>query len=147
MVLQFVGFMAGWNNPENLDQTFSAVLCAILTTFATFLPCFFFIFAFAPVIEKPPKPAPVAPKPQKTVSLAPRTNKWKVKKSLKKKTMNRRKMIDNAVTGVQKKVEKTNINKNSKRMYTKNLRNVRTVVILLLIEENKGGNMTSDTSQ
>lgn len=52
MVLQFVGFMAGWNNPENLSREFSAVLTALLTTFATFLPCFFFIFAFAPTIEK-----------------------------------------------------------------------------------------------
>lgn len=52
MVLQFIGFMAGWNNPGDLNQTFSAVLCALLTTLATFLPCFFFIFAFAPVIEK-----------------------------------------------------------------------------------------------
>lgn len=52
MVLQFIGFMAGWNNPENLNQTFSAVLCALLTTFATFLPSFFFIFAFAPTVEK-----------------------------------------------------------------------------------------------
>ncbi|CAN5826037.1 chromate efflux transporter [soil metagenome] len=52
MVLQFIGFMAGWNNPENLNREFSSVLCALLTTFATFLPCFFFIFAFAPIIEK-----------------------------------------------------------------------------------------------
>ncbi len=52
MVLQFVGFMAGWNNPGDFDPTFSAVLTALLTTFATFLPCFFFIFAFAPLIEK-----------------------------------------------------------------------------------------------
>jgi chromate transporter len=52
MVLQFVGFMAGWNNPEGLSQEFSAILTALLTTFATFLPCFFFIFAFAPIIEK-----------------------------------------------------------------------------------------------
>lgn len=52
MVLQFVGFMAGWNNPEGMSQEFSAVLTALLTTFATFLPCFFFIFAFAPIIEK-----------------------------------------------------------------------------------------------
>lgn len=52
MVLQFIGFMAGWNNPGGLDQIFSAVVCALLTTFATFLPCFFFIFAFAPFIEK-----------------------------------------------------------------------------------------------
>ncbi len=52
MVLQFIGFMAGWNNPENLNQEFSAVLTALLTTFATFLPSFFFIFAFAPIVEK-----------------------------------------------------------------------------------------------
>lgn len=52
MVLQFVGFMAGWNNQGDFDQTFSAILTALLTTFATFLPCFFFIFAFAPLIEK-----------------------------------------------------------------------------------------------
>jgi colicin import membrane protein len=64
--------------------------------------------AKAPVIEAPPpKPIPVAPKPQKTVSLAPEKSKWKVKKSLKKKTLDRRKMIDQAVSGVQKKVEKS----------------------------------------
>ncbi len=64
--------------------------------------------AKAPVIEaQPPKPLPVAPKPQKTVSLAPEKSKWKVKKSLKKKTLDRRKMIDQAVSGVQKKVEKS----------------------------------------
>lgn len=64
--------------------------------------------AIAPVIEAPPpKPIPVAPKPQKTVSLAPEKSKWKVKKSLKKKTLDRRKMIDQAVSGVQKKVEKS----------------------------------------
>jgi chromate transporter len=51
MVLQFVGFMAGWNNPQGLDQTTSAVLGALVTTYATFLPCFFFIFLGAPYIE------------------------------------------------------------------------------------------------
>ena len=65
----------------------------------------------APVIEEPtPKPSAVAPQPQKTVSLAPAKSKWKVKKSLKKKTLNRRKMIDQAVSGVQKKVEKSKTN-------------------------------------
>jgi colicin import membrane protein len=64
--------------------------------------------ANVPVVEElPPKPLPVAAKPQKTVSLAPEKSKWKVKKSLKKKTLNRRTMIDNAVSGVQKKVEKS----------------------------------------
>ncbi|HEX8397687.1 MAG TPA: chromate efflux transporter [Pyrinomonadaceae bacterium] len=53
MVLQNVGFMAGWNNPQDgFSQTFFAVACALLTTIATFLPCFFFIFAFAPLIER-----------------------------------------------------------------------------------------------
>ena len=64
--------------------------------------------ATAPVIKAPPpKPLPVTPQPQKTVSLAPEKSKWKAKKSLKKKTLDRRKMIDNAVSGVQKKVEKS----------------------------------------
>jgi colicin import membrane protein len=66
--------------------------------------------AKAPVIEEPPpKPLPVTPQPSKTVSLAPAKSKWKVKKSLKKKTLDRRKMIDQAVSGVQKKVEKSKI--------------------------------------
>ena len=52
MVLQFVGFMTGWNNPSFANQTFSAVLFGVLTTYATFLPSFFFIFAGAPFIEK-----------------------------------------------------------------------------------------------
>ncbi len=52
MVLQFIGFMAGWNNLDGFNPTSYAVICALLTTFATFLPSFFFIFAFAPIIER-----------------------------------------------------------------------------------------------
>jgi chromate transporter len=51
MVLQFVGFMAGWNNPQGMSQTTSAVVGALVTTYATFLPCFVFIFLGAPYIE------------------------------------------------------------------------------------------------
>jgi chromate transporter len=51
MVLQFVGFVAGWNNPEGMGALASAVLGALVTTYATFLPCFIFIFAGAPYIE------------------------------------------------------------------------------------------------
>jgi chromate transporter len=51
MVLQFVGFIAGWNHPEVMTQTASAVVGALVTTYATFLPCFFFIFLGAPYIE------------------------------------------------------------------------------------------------
>jgi chromate transporter len=52
MVLQFIGFMAGWNHAAGLDPAWHGVLCALLTTFATFLPSFFFIFAFAPMMER-----------------------------------------------------------------------------------------------
>jgi chromate transporter len=52
MVLQFVGFMTGWNNPSFVNQTFSAIISGLLATYATFLPSFFFIFAGAPYIEK-----------------------------------------------------------------------------------------------
>jgi chromate transporter len=51
MVLQFVGFMAGWNNPQGMSQTWSAVIGAIVTTYVTFLPSFLFIFLGAPYIE------------------------------------------------------------------------------------------------
>jgi len=51
MVLQFIGFMAGWNHPEGLIPTLSGVTCAMATTYATFLPCFIFIFLGAPYIE------------------------------------------------------------------------------------------------
>jgi chromate transporter len=49
MVLQFIGFMAGWNAT---GSTAFAILCALLTTYVTFLPSFLFIFAGANYIEK-----------------------------------------------------------------------------------------------
>jgi chromate transporter len=53
MVLQFVGFMAGWNHPpDGMSQTMSAIIGALVTTYTTFLPCFLFIFLGAPYIEK-----------------------------------------------------------------------------------------------
>ena len=52
MVLQFVGFMIGWNNPIFANQTLSAIFIALLTTYVTFLPSFLFIFVGAPYIEK-----------------------------------------------------------------------------------------------
>ena len=52
MVLQFVGFMAAWNNPQGMNQTASAITGALITTYVTFLPCFLFIFLGAPYIEK-----------------------------------------------------------------------------------------------
>jgi chromate transporter len=50
MVLAFVGFMAGYNH---FDYSIAAGALGLLaTTYYTFLPCFFFIFAGAPIIEK-----------------------------------------------------------------------------------------------
>jgi len=55
----------------------------------------------------PPKALPVIKKPKKTVSLTPKPKKIKSKKSLKKKTQDRQKMINHALTDVKKKVEKS----------------------------------------
>ena len=52
MVLQFVGFMAAWNHPENLSPAASATVGALVTTYTTFLPCFIFIFLGAPYLER-----------------------------------------------------------------------------------------------
>lgn len=51
MVVQFVGFMGAWNDPEGLTPLTSGVVGALATTFVTFLPCFLFIFLGAPYIE------------------------------------------------------------------------------------------------
>jgi len=51
MVLQFVGFMTGWNNPGNLSPLAAATLGAFVTTWATFLPSFLFVLVGAPSVE------------------------------------------------------------------------------------------------
>ena len=52
IVLQFMGFMAGWNQPVPLSPASSAVLAALLASWATFLPSFVFIFLGAPYVER-----------------------------------------------------------------------------------------------
>jgi len=51
MVLQFIGFMAAWRNPQGMTPTASAITGALITTYTTFLFCFIFIFIGAPYIE------------------------------------------------------------------------------------------------
>lgn len=51
MVLQFVGFVAAWQNPGNLPPWMAGTLGALVTTWVTFLPCFFFVFLGAPHVE------------------------------------------------------------------------------------------------
>ena len=52
LVLQFVGFLAGWNAPGAWNPWAAATLAAALTTWVTFLPGFLFIFVGAPYIER-----------------------------------------------------------------------------------------------
>ena len=50
MVLVFVGYMAGFNHYDG--SLLMGSLGLVATTFYTFVPCFLFIFAGAPIIEK-----------------------------------------------------------------------------------------------
>ena len=51
MVLQFVGFLGGWQHPGALTPLVAATLGAAMTTWTTFVPCFLWIFLGAPHIE------------------------------------------------------------------------------------------------
>lgn len=52
MVVQFVGFLGALRDPGSLPPLLSATLGALLTTWVTFVPCFFWIFLGAPFIEQ-----------------------------------------------------------------------------------------------
>jgi chromate transporter len=52
MVVQFVGFLGGWNQPGAMNPLAAATLGAVMTTWVTFLPCFLWIFLGAPYIEQ-----------------------------------------------------------------------------------------------
>jgi chromate transporter len=57
LVTQYVGFFAGWNaaaagHAGGLSPLAAGVLAAALTTWVTFLPCFYFVLAGAPLVER-----------------------------------------------------------------------------------------------
>ncbi|HEV2568812.1 chromate efflux transporter [Sphingomonas sp.] len=52
IVTQFVGFLAAYRNAGLLDPLLAGTLGALLTTWVTFLPCFVWIFAGAPYVER-----------------------------------------------------------------------------------------------
>jgi chromate transporter len=52
MVTQFVGFIAAWRQPGGLSPLVAGLLGAGLTTWVTFAPCFLWIFACAPWMER-----------------------------------------------------------------------------------------------
>ncbi len=52
LVLQYVGFFAGWNAPGAMSPLAAATLGAAVTTYATFLPSIFLILIGAPYVER-----------------------------------------------------------------------------------------------
>jgi chromate transporter len=52
IVLQFLGFMTGWNQPGALPVPVAALLGGALAAWATFLPSFVFIFIGAPHVDR-----------------------------------------------------------------------------------------------
>ena len=52
MVLQFVGFLAGFHRPGDLPPLLAGALAGLLATWVTFAPCFLWIFVGGPYVEK-----------------------------------------------------------------------------------------------
>jgi chromate transporter len=52
MVLQFVGFMGGWNQPGHMSPLAAATIGALISTWVTFIPSFLWIFLGGPHIEQ-----------------------------------------------------------------------------------------------
>jgi chromate transporter len=52
LVLEFVGFLAAYQQPGSLPPLLAGTLGAVLTVWVTFLPCFLFIFVGAPYVER-----------------------------------------------------------------------------------------------
>jgi chromate transporter len=51
MVLQFVGFMGAYRNPDPFSAVAAGIFGSIVTVWVTFVPCFLWIFLGAPYIE------------------------------------------------------------------------------------------------
>jgi chromate transporter len=51
MVTEYVGFIGAYNDPGPFAPLLYGTLGALITIYATFLPCFLFIFLLAPYIE------------------------------------------------------------------------------------------------
>ena len=52
LVLQFVGFMAAYRSPDPLPPWLAGLVGSALTLWVTFVPCFLWIFAGAPYVER-----------------------------------------------------------------------------------------------
>jgi chromate transporter len=51
MVVQYVGFLAGYRTPDILPPLLTATLAGLLVTWVTFVPCFLWVFLGAPYVE------------------------------------------------------------------------------------------------
>ena len=52
IVTEFVGFMGGWTKHADMTPVFAATLGAMITVWATFTPCFLWVFLGGPYIEQ-----------------------------------------------------------------------------------------------
>jgi chromate transporter len=52
MVTEFVGFVGAYQNPGGMDPLVAGILGATVTVWATFAPCFLWIFLGAPFVER-----------------------------------------------------------------------------------------------
>lgn len=52
MVVQFVGFMAGWNLHGSFSPLIGGIIGSLVASYFTFLPCFLLIFLGGPYIER-----------------------------------------------------------------------------------------------
>jgi chromate transporter len=52
MVVQFVGFMGAYRHPGSFDPLTAGIIGSLLTTWVTFVPCFYWIFLGAPLVER-----------------------------------------------------------------------------------------------
>lgn len=52
LVTQHIGFLAAWANPAPFSPWVAAILAALLVSWVTFAPCFLWIFALAPWIDR-----------------------------------------------------------------------------------------------
>ncbi len=57
LVTQYVGFFAGWNaatagHAGGLSPFAAGALAAVITTWVTFLPCFYFVLVGAPIVDR-----------------------------------------------------------------------------------------------
>ena len=52
MVVQYVGFLAGYRAPGVMPPLLAGTLAGLLVTWVTFTPCFLWVFLGAPYIER-----------------------------------------------------------------------------------------------